>query len=61
MLANVADLPAEQRRSLMIAALNELVRAIQLVVRRARGAGGGRGLGDHQGRIAARGSGLQED
>ena len=38
MLANVADLPAEQRRSLMIAALNEMTAAIQLVVRVERGA-----------------------
>jgi hypothetical protein len=33
MLANVADLPPEQRRSLMVAALNELVAAIQLAAR----------------------------
>jgi hypothetical protein len=33
MLANVADLPAEQRRNLMIAGLNELVFIIQLGVR----------------------------
>jgi len=33
MLANVADLPPEQRRSLMVAALNELVSAIQLAAR----------------------------
>jgi hypothetical protein len=38
MLANVADLPAEQRRSLMIAALNETTAAVQLVVRMERGA-----------------------
>lgn len=37
MLANVADLPAEQRRSLMIAGLNELVFVIQLGVRVRRG------------------------
>jgi hypothetical protein len=33
MLANVADLPAEQRKSLMVAGLNELVFVIQLAVR----------------------------
>jgi hypothetical protein len=33
MLANVADLPPEQRKSLMVAALNELVFVIQLAVR----------------------------
>jgi hypothetical protein len=33
MLANVADLPPEQRKSLMVAALNELVFVIQLSVR----------------------------
>ena len=33
MLANVADLPAEQRKSLMVTALNELVFVIQLHVR----------------------------
>jgi hypothetical protein len=38
MLANVADLPAEQRRSLMVAALNELVFAIQLAARTRHGA-----------------------
>lgn len=38
MLANVADLPAEQRRSIMISALNETTAAIQLVVRMERGA-----------------------
>ena len=37
MLANVADLPAEQRRSLMLAGLNELVYVIQLAVRQRRG------------------------
>jgi hypothetical protein len=37
MLANVADLPPEQRKSLMIAGLNELTAAIQLAVRRERG------------------------
>jgi len=37
MLANVADLPAEQRRSLMIAGLNELVFVMQLAVRTRRG------------------------
>jgi hypothetical protein len=38
MLANVADLPPEQRKSLMIAALNELVFVIQLAVRTRYGA-----------------------
>ncbi len=38
MLANVADLPAEQRRSLMLSALNELVFAIQLAARQRHGA-----------------------
>jgi hypothetical protein len=38
MLANVADLPAEQRKSLIIAGLNELTAAIQLAVRQKRGA-----------------------
>src|SRR5262245_14969748 len=33
MLANVADQPAEQRKSLMVAGLNELVFVIQLAVR----------------------------
>jgi hypothetical protein len=33
MLANVADLPPEQRKSLMVSALNELVFVIQLAVR----------------------------
>jgi hypothetical protein len=33
MLANVADLPAEQRKNLMVAGLNELVFVIQLAVR----------------------------
>ena len=37
MLANVADLPAEQRKSLMVAGLNELVFVIQLAVRTRRG------------------------
>jgi hypothetical protein len=37
MLANVADLPADQRHSLMIAGLNELVFVIQLGVRVRRG------------------------
>jgi len=37
MLANVADLPAEQRRSLMVTALSELVFVIQLAVRTQRG------------------------
>ena len=36
MLANVADLPPEQRKSLMVAALNELVFVIQLAVRTRR-------------------------
>ncbi len=38
MLANVADLPAEQRRALMVDALNELVFAIQLATRERQGA-----------------------
>jgi hypothetical protein len=38
MLANVADLPASQRRSLMIAGLNEMAAIIQLAVRTKRGA-----------------------
>ncbi len=38
MLANVADLPPEQRRSLMVDALNELVFAIQLATRQRHGA-----------------------
>jgi uncharacterized protein DUF4388 len=38
MLANVADLPAEQRKSLMVSALNELVYIIQLAVRTRHGA-----------------------
>jgi len=38
MLANVADLPPEQRKSLMITALNELVFVIQLAVRTRHGA-----------------------
>lgn len=38
MLANVADLPPEQRKSLMVAGLNELVFVIQLAVRTKRGA-----------------------
>ena len=38
MLANVADLPPEQRKSLMVAALNELVFVIQLAVRTRHGA-----------------------
>jgi hypothetical protein len=33
MLANVADLPADQRKRLMVAGLNELVFVIQLAVR----------------------------
>lgn len=37
MLANVADLPAEQRRSLMVTGLSELVFVIQLAVRTERG------------------------
>jgi hypothetical protein len=37
MLANVADLPAEQRKSLMVSALNELVYVIQLSVRTRHG------------------------
>ena len=38
MLANVADLPAEQRKSIMVSALNELVYVIQLAVRTQHGA-----------------------
>lgn len=38
MLANVADLPAQQRRSLMVTGLNELVFVIQLGVRTRCGA-----------------------
>ena len=38
MLANVADLPADERRRLMLAGLNELVAAIQLGVRERLGA-----------------------
>jgi hypothetical protein len=38
MLANVADLPPEQRKSLMVSALNELVYVIQLAVRTKQGA-----------------------
>jgi len=38
MLANVADLPADQRRRLMIAGLNEMAAIIQLGVRTKRGA-----------------------
>ncbi len=38
MLANVADLPPDQRKSLMVAALNELVFVIQLAVRTRYGA-----------------------
>jgi hypothetical protein len=38
MLSNVADLPAEQRKSVMVAALNELVFVIQLSVRTRHGA-----------------------
>jgi hypothetical protein len=37
MLANIADLPPEQRRTLMIDALNELVFAIQLAARERHG------------------------
>ncbi len=37
MLANIADLPAEQRRSLMLNALNERVFAIQLAARQRHG------------------------
>jgi hypothetical protein len=37
MLANVADQTPEQRRSLMLAGLNELVLVIQLAVRVKRG------------------------
>ena len=38
MLANVADLPAAERRRLMLAGLNELVTSIQLSVRQRLGA-----------------------
>ena len=38
MLANVADLPAEQRKNLMVSGLNELVFVIQLNVRTRYGA-----------------------
>jgi hypothetical protein len=38
MLANVADLPPDERRRLMLAGLNELVTSIQLGVRQALGA-----------------------
>jgi hypothetical protein len=38
MLANVADLPAEQRKAVMVSALNELVYVIQLEVRQSHGA-----------------------
>lgn len=38
MLANVADLPPDERRRLMLAALNELVASIQLGVRQKLGA-----------------------
>jgi len=38
LLANVADLPPEERRSLMLAGLNELVTSIQLGVRERLGA-----------------------
>jgi hypothetical protein len=38
MLANVADLPAQERRRLMLAGLNELVTSIQLGVRQRLGA-----------------------
>jgi hypothetical protein len=38
MLANVADLPAEQRKSVMVSGLNELVFVIQLAVRTRHGA-----------------------
>jgi len=38
LLANVADLPAEERRRLMLAGLNELVASIQLGVRERHGA-----------------------
>lgn len=37
MLANVADLPADQRRSLMVSGLSELVFVMQLAVRTERG------------------------
>jgi hypothetical protein len=38
LLANVADLPPEERRRLMLAGLNELVTSIQLGVRERLGA-----------------------
>ncbi|HUL80173.1 MAG TPA: hypothetical protein VL691_23105, partial [Vicinamibacteria bacterium] len=38
MLANVADLPADERRRLMLAGVNELVASIQLGVREKLGA-----------------------
>jgi hypothetical protein len=38
LLANVADLPADERRRLMLAGLNELVASIQLCVRQRLGA-----------------------
>lgn len=38
MLANVADLPADQRRTLMLQALNELIYVFQFAVRREYGA-----------------------
>ena len=38
MLANVADLPPDERRRLMLAGLNELVASIQLGVRQRLGA-----------------------
>jgi hypothetical protein len=38
MLANVADLPADERRRLMLAGLTELATAIQLGVRERMGA-----------------------
>ena len=38
MLANVADLPPDERRRLMLAGLNELVASIQLGVRQTLGA-----------------------
>ena len=38
LLANVADLPADERRRLMLAGLNELVAVIQLGVRERLGA-----------------------
>jgi hypothetical protein len=37
MLANVADLPAEQRRALMVSGLNELVFVVQLAVKQKLG------------------------